>query len=201
MLYLRDASDEPSADTSRLDLDRFLAAADAGDAEALADASGPMLDVGCGPGRVVHAAIMAGHLALGIDVSRTAVDIAQEHGLPVLRRSVFHDLPAEGTWGTALLIDGNIGIGGDPEALLARCAELVRPDGGRVLVETHPDPSRDRAFDGIVVDDLRRESLPFPWAEVGAIALRGHARRAGWHLVREWVTHGRAFAEYVRGES
>ncbi|MEO6117356.1 MAG: SAM-dependent methyltransferase, partial [Pseudolysinimonas sp.] len=120
-------------------------------------------------------------------------------GLPVLRRSVFHDLPAEGTWGTALLIDGNIGIGGDPESLLARCAQLVRSDGGRVLVETHPDPSRDRAFDGIVVDDLRRESMPFPWAEVGAIPLRDHAHRAGWRLVREWMTHERAFAEYARG--
>ena len=100
-----------------------------------------MLDIGCGPGRFVHAAIMAGHLTLGIDISATAVRIAQEHGLPVLRRSVFQDLPGEGTWGTALLIDGNIGIGGDPAALLRRCAELVRDDDGRVLVETHPEPT------------------------------------------------------------
>jgi SAM-dependent methyltransferase len=205
-LYLRDAGAEPSAETAagpsddpaRLDVERFLAAADTDDAETVSGSTGPVLDIGCGPGRLVHAAIMAGHLALGIDISRTAVAIAQEHGLPVLRRSVFDDLPAEGTWGTALLIDGNIGIGGDPTALLARCAELVRPGDGRVRVETHPDRSRDRRFQGIVVDEHRRASLPFPWAEVGAAALRRHAHRTGWALTREWTARGRTFAEFVR---
>ena len=205
-LYLREAdaesgdeaAAEPADERERLDVERFLAAADADDADAVHGTTGPVLDIGCGPGRLVHAAIMAGHLALGIDVSRTAVAIAQEHGLPVLRRSVFHDLPAEGTWGTALLIDGNIGIGGDPEALLARCAELVRPTDGRVRIETHPDRRRDRRFRGIVVDEHRRASLPFPWAEVGAAALRHHARRTGWALSREWTARGRTFAEFVR---
>jgi SAM-dependent methyltransferase len=197
-LYLREADDASFASTARLEIERFLGAADADDAELLSGAVGPVLDVGCGPGRLVHAAIMAGHLALGIDISPTAVAIAQEHGLPVLRRSIFDGLPAEGTWGTALLVDGNIGIGGNPEALLARCAELVDSEGGRVLVETHAEPTRDRAFDGVVVDDLSRESLPFPWAEVGAAALRHHARRTGWHLSREWTSRGRAFAEYER---
>ncbi|MDP9442781.1 MAG: hypothetical protein M3P34_11540, partial [Actinomycetota bacterium] len=48
--------------------------------------------------------------------------------------SVFGALPGEGRWATALLIDGNIGIGGDPVALLRRVAELLRP-AGVVLVE------------------------------------------------------------------
>ncbi len=199
-LYLREA-DEPFAESARLDVERFLAAADADDAEAVSGTTGPVLDIGCGPGRLVHAAIMAGHIALGIDISQTAVEIAQEHGLPVLRRSIFHDLPAEGTWGTALLIDGNIGIGGDPDALLARCAELVRPEGGRVRVEAHPDPLRDRSFQGVIVDEFRRESSPFPWAEVGAAALRHHARRTGWALSREWTARGRTFAEFMRAGS
>ncbi len=164
----------------------------------LAEARGPVLDIGCGPGRFVHAAIMAGHMTLGIDISSTAVRIAQDHGLPVLCRSVFQDLPGEGTWGSALLIDGNIGIGGDPTALLVRCADLVRADDGRVLVETHPESDRDRIFAGTLVDDLQGESLPFPWAEVGAVALRGYASDAGLALSREWASHGRSFAEYAR---
>ena len=49
-------------------------------------------------------------------------------GGPALRRSVFDPLPGEGRWGTALLLDGNIGIGGDPRALLAPdWRELRRP--------------------------------------------------------------------------
>jgi SAM-dependent methyltransferase len=194
-LYLRDAV---SPQEVRLDVERFLAGADASDAAALAAATGPVLDIGCGPGRFVHAAIMAGHLTLGIDISETAVRIAQEHGLPVLCRSVFQELPGEGTWGTALLIDGNIGIGGDPVTLLRRCAELIRDGDGRILVETHPDPERDRVFVGVLVDDLDHESPPFPWAEVGVRALHGHAAAAGLVAVREWSAQGRSFAEYAR---
>ena len=191
-------SGDPSPEAARLEIERFLAGADAGDAAALATATGPVLDIGCGPGRFVHAAIMAGHLTLGIDISETAVQIAQEHGLPVLRRSVFQDLPGEGTWGTALLIDGNIGIGGDPAALLRRCGELIREGDGRVMVETHPSPEHDRVFVGVLVDDLDRESLPFPWAEVGAWALRRYAADAGLVETRLWSAHGRSFAEYAR---
>jgi len=197
--YLRDAThDGEQPAPGRLEVEKFLAPADAGDVAVLSEARGPVIDIGCGPGRFVHAAIMAGHLTLGIDISSTAVRIAQEHGLPVLRRSVFQDLPGEGTWGTALLIDGNIGIGGDPAALLRRCAELVRQDDGRVLVETHPEPHRDRVFAGLLVDNLDRESLPFPWAEVGSRALQRYADGAGLTLCREWTSHDRAFAEYER---
>ena len=196
-VYLRGAEDS-SPDAARLDIERFLADVDESDAAALAAATGPVLDIGCGPGRFVHAAIMAGHLALGIDISATAVQIAQEHGLPVLCRSVFQALPGEGTWGTALLIDGNIGIGGDPPALLRRCGELVRDVDGRVMVEAHPDPARDEVFAGVLVDDLGRRSLPFPWAEVGVRVLRRHAAEAGLVETRVWTVHDRTFAEYAR---
>lgn len=199
-LYLRDAvlREAVRFETARFEIERFLAGADASDASALASATGPVLDIGCGPGRFVHAAIMAGHLTLGIDISETAVRIAQEHGLPVLRRSVFQELPGEGTWGTALLIDGNIGIGGDPVILLRRCAELIRDGDGRILVETHPDSRRDRVFVGVLIDDLDHESPPFPWAEVGARALHGYASAAGLVVCREWSAHDRSFAEYAR---
>lgn len=139
-----------------------------------AAATGPVLDIGCGRGRFVHAAIMGGHLTLGIDVSESAVRIAQEHGLPVLCRSVFQELPGEGTWGTALLLDGNIGIGGDPVALLRRCAELVRDDDGRILVEA---PRGGRATAG---------------------TLHRYAAAAGLVACRVWSTRGRSFAEYAR---
>jgi len=181
----------------RLEVERFRAAADAVDAAIVRAVPGPLLDVGCGPGRLVHAAIMAGQLALGIDVSDAAVRIAQDRGLPVLCRSIFDDLPGAGTWGAALLIDGNIGIGGDPRALLARCAEMLRADG-RVLVEAHTDPQRDRIFEGVLIDDLDRTSLPFPWAEVGLVSLRSYAIDAGLRAVREWTHAGRVFAEYAK---
>lgn len=182
----------------RIDVGRFLAAADAADGEAIRAADGTVLDVGCGPGRMLRAAAVRGHPVLGIDISAAAVRVARRQGLPVLHRSVFEHLPGLGRWGTAILMDGNIGIGGDPVALLRRCQALVHPRGGRVLVETSTDPVHDRVFQSLVVDDVGRRSLPFAWAEVGTVALRRHAAAAGLVPQREWAAGGRTFAAYTR---
>lgn len=48
--------------------------------------------------------------AVGLDVTPGMVRLARTRGAPVLRGSVFEDLT--GGWGTVLLLDGNIGIGG-----------------------------------------------------------------------------------------
>ena len=46
-------------------------------------------------------------------------------------------MPGAGRYAGALLLDGNIGIGGDPVALLRRVARLLAP-GGAVVVEVEP---------------------------------------------------------------
>ena len=86
---------------------------DAADLTTLIGLAGPVLDIGCGPGRMVRAALDAGLAALGVDVSAAAVAHCRDAGLPVLHRSVFDRMPHEGRWWGALLLDGNIGIGGD----------------------------------------------------------------------------------------
>lgn len=200
-LVLAEASarvDSPAA--SPVDIARFLRQADAADLDVIDHATGAVLDIGCGPGRMVKAAILAGHLALGVDVSRAAVELARRKGLPVLQHSVFDTLPTEGAWGTALLLDGNIGIGGDPIALLERCSSLIAEDSS-ILVEAHSQPERDRLFDAVVLDASGRRSLPFPWAEVGITALRRYAGLVGLRMGREWTNDGRTFAECTRTRS
>ena len=131
----------------------WLAGVDASDRALLAHCQGPTLDIGCGPGRMTEALALAGHLVLGIDVVPEAVRQTRTRGVPALQRSVFDSVPGEGRWGTALLADGNIGIGGDPVALLERARDLLAADG-RVVVDVarpghrrgHPPrPARDRA--------------------------------------------------------
>src|SRR4051812_13782284 len=123
-----------------LPVDAWLGAAGAVDERVLDCARGPVLDVGCGPGRHVHALARRGVLAVGIDISPVAAALARRRGATVLETSIFDRIPGAGSWRTALLLDGNIGIGGHPDALLARLASLVAR-GGTVLVELDPPGS------------------------------------------------------------
>jgi SAM-dependent methyltransferase len=134
--------------------------------------------------------------ALGVDVSPVAVEIVRSAGLPVHLGSIFETIPHEGTWSTALLLDGNIGIGGDPRALLARCREVLRPNGD-IIVETHPDASRDRAYEGSLVGHDGHVSDLFPWAEVGRAALAAHAADAGLRVAQGWGGDGRFFSRLL----
>ena len=156
----------------------------------LARCEAPVLDVGCGPGRLVGALNARGVPALGIDVSPRAVEQTRRRGAMALRRAVEQPVPAEGRWGTVLLADGNIGIGGDPAALLRRCRLLVGPRG-LVLVETDADPDADdtepltlRSADGHV-------SHPMPWARVGVRTMAVLAPTCGFTVLEQWQLKGR----------
>ncbi|MEV6651616.1 class I SAM-dependent methyltransferase [Streptomyces sp. NPDC051219] len=179
-----------------LEIERWCAAADHADLTALKRCRGAVLDIGCGPGRLVTALAELGSPVLGIDVSPAAVARTVRAGGSALRRSVFDRLPREGSWGTALLIDGNIGIGGDPSALLNRLTRLVGRDG-TVLAETAPLDIDERVL--VRVDDGRGAlGSVFPWARIGAAALRRHAEAAGWTRTEQWTVSGRSFVTLRR---
>ena len=109
-----------------LPLDRYVGPADATDQRLLRDLRGPVLDVGCGPGRHLHALAARGVFALGVDLSPAAVELATGRGARAVVASIFDELPGSGRWRSALLLDGNIGIGGAPARLLARIGMLLR---------------------------------------------------------------------------
>ncbi|MBX0299740.1 class I SAM-dependent methyltransferase [Cryobacterium sp. 1639] len=196
VLYLtHGTTHQPAA--APMDTGRWSADADATDLELLADALGPVLDIGCGPGRMIRAAMDLGLSAAGVDVSPAAVRIATAAGLTVFNQSVFETVPLEGGWGTALLLDGNIGIGGDPGALLERCAQLLSADGA-VIVEVSQDAEKDHAYEGTIEDAQGRRSDVFPWAEIGIVALRERAELCGLRVAQDWSRDGRWFARLVR---
>ncbi|WP_405959874.1 class I SAM-dependent methyltransferase [Streptomyces sp. NBC_00024] len=179
-----------------LDVERWCAPPDAADVGVLSRCIGPVLDVGCGPGRLVAALAARGVPALGADVSPAAVARTRRHGGAAVRRSVFDRLPGEGGWGTALLMDGNVGIGGDPSALLTRLRELVAP-GGCLLAEAAPHDVDER-LTVRVEDGQGRHGRPFPWARIGTTALLYAADATGWVLTGRWTAAGRPFLELHR---
>ncbi|MDX2618118.1 MULTISPECIES: class I SAM-dependent methyltransferase [Streptomyces] len=184
-----------------LDVERWCADADAADLSALRRCVGPVIDIGCGPGRLVAALAARGHRALGIDVSEAAVGRTRRTGGAALRRSVFEPLPDEGRWGTGLLVDGNIGIGGDPRALLRRVATVLAP-GGLLITEAAPHDVDERVR--VRLDDGREQpgTAPhFPWARVGEAALLVHARSEGWEPVGQWEADGRPFVALRRART
>lgn len=197
-LYLRRMTPptEVVAELLPLDVERFCAAPDAADTAVLHRCTGPVLDVGCGPGRLVAALAARGVPVLGVDISPAAVARTRRRGGTALQRSVFDRLPREGRWGTALLMDGNVGIGGDPAALLAHLRQLLRP-GGRLLAEVAPQDVDERLT--VRVEDAHgRHGRPFPWARLGATALLHAADATAWILTGRWTTGNRTFLELHR---
>jgi SAM-dependent methyltransferase len=176
----------------QLDGSRWVEPATAVDDRLLELVDGPVLDVGCGPGRHVLALAHRGVVTLGIDVSPPALALARRGGAPVLERSIFERIPATGRWGTALLLDGNLGIGGCPGTLLRRVRELLRR-GGRMLVEL-AGPGEGPAVERVRFEADGMAGPWFSWAHVDADALHRVAGTAGLSVIRQWCDDGRWFA-------
>jgi glycosyltransferase A (GT-A) superfamily protein (DUF2064 family) len=174
-----------------MDVDRWSAVADVADEMVVARCEPPVLDLGCGPGRMLVALQRSGRTALGIDSSAAAVRASTLRGGLAIRRRIEEPIPAEGRWGTALLVDGNVGIGGDVTAVLRRCRELVRP-GGLVICEADAQHDRDDR-DQLVLSGGGVRSLPLPWARIGSSALARVAATLGLFVCEEWSVEDRVF--------
>lgn len=182
-----------------LALDRWCADASDTDRALTAGLHEPTLDVGCGPGRLVRLLAEQGTAVLGVDVSPAALSRARARGATVLQRSVWSPLPGEGRWMNVLLIDGNIGIGGDPLRLLLRISQLLAPTGS-AIIEVDP-PGTGLRREAVRLDHHGQFSEWFPWAWVGADAVTELAHATGLtfkdrvHLDDRWFVHLKPTAE------
>jgi SAM-dependent methyltransferase len=168
----------PDGRVEHLDVGQWAGRSDLIDRELFTDlCTGPTLDLGCGPGRLLGDLLDRGVPALGIDVSAEAIRRSRRRGALALQLDVFDDVPGAGRWQHAMLADGNIGIGGDPVRLLQRVRQLLAPRG-TVFVEVAPLGS------GLVREERRLHvagalSPSFPWAVVGLDSIGEVARDAG----------------------
>lgn len=177
-------------------IDHWLAPASRVDERLLTRARGPVLDVGCGPGRHLVALARRGVTALGLDLSHAAVDLARARGADVLHGSIFGAVPGAGEWGSALLLDGSLGIGGAPVTLLRRVRQVLHRTG-RVLVELDA-PGTPSGHLHVRIEAQGAVSEWFPWARVAADAIEGVARGALLAVSEAWSDGGRHFAVLTR---
>ncbi|WP_249012442.1 bifunctional 2-polyprenyl-6-hydroxyphenol methylase/3-demethylubiquinol 3-O-methyltransferase UbiG [Conexibacter sp. DBS9H8] len=175
---------------------RYLAAADTAERRLLAGVRGPVLDVGCGPGRHLRALADVGVPGLGVDLSPVAVALARARGVEAAVADIFGEIPHAGVWATALVLDGSIGIGGDPQRLLRRLAELLAGDG-EVLIELDPRPVRSTATRARIEADGRTSGW-FAWAQVSEGHITDLAGAAGFSVERSWRCGERCFASLRR---
>jgi SAM-dependent methyltransferase len=174
-----------------LDLDRYLGPADESDVRVLDGLNGPVLDVGCGPGRHLHALAARGVFALGVDLSTVAVELAVGGGGRAMVGDIFGDVPGGGTWRSALLLDGNIGIGGRPVRLLERVRNLL-DERGVLVVELDP-PGTPTGATQARLETREHVSAWFRWARVAADDIATLARAAGLVAGAPWSVAGRWF--------
>lgn len=170
---------------------------DDADRSLLARCDGPTLDVGCGLGRFAAALAARGIPALGIDVAPAAVAMTRRLGGIALCRDVFDRVPAEGRWRVLLLADGNVGIGGDPVALLRRADSLISATG-HLLVEVDGPGAPTGQTKLRIAGASGAVSEAFGWARVGVDGLPEVAMRAGLSVTDVWPVGGRYFAALER---
>ena len=173
---------------------RWAAPADAVDETVLSRATGSVLDVGCGPGRLTAALHARGVDVLGLELVADIPVLARAAGAPLVLGDVFGPVPRAGQWQTVLLADGNIGIGGDPVRMLRRVRGLLAP-AGRTLVELHPEPAPP--VGPVRLETLGTTSAWFSWALVGTAGLPAAASAAGLRVDETWSAGGRQFTALV----
>ena len=162
----------------------------------LALCRGRTIDLACGPGRLVEELRRRGVSAMGVDTSPAAVALVRERGAKAELADIFETVPHEGQWDTVLLVDGNIGIGGDPGRVISRAHDIAC-ESGTVHVEV------DSPGTGFVAECLRIESDEtagpwYDWARIDADTLAPLAAARGLVPVGVTSIASRHFAHFVK---
>ena len=160
-----------------LEIQRFRDAPSRSERRFFQRLTGPILDIGCGPGRAAAYLRQRGVPALGLDANAGLVALARSNGALCVHQNTFDPVPFEGRWQQVLLLDGNIGIGGDPAKLLERLRHILIP-GGQALIEVERSGTSRQM---IVREHVSgRIGEPFAWATLTMSGLDELIAGTGW---------------------
>lgn len=117
-----------------------------------------LLDIGCGRGGFVEAAVSSGWNALGIELSETAVKLAASLGLPVQLKDLF-DPSIRAGWNVIVMTEVIEHLP-NPGDFISRAEKLLAP-GGLLYLTTPCWDSVERRFLGARWDVIHREHLSY----------------------------------------
>ena len=127
--------------------------------QAIGDATGSVLDVGCGAGRHCLYLQAKGHPVLGADISPLAIETCEKRGLKNTFVAPVTQLSAQvGTFDTILMMGHNFGLVGSyrrAKWLLGRFAAMTT-ETGKIIAETH-DPYQTEEPCHLVYHQFNRE--------------------------------------------
>src|SRR5436190_16875600 len=145
----------------------------------------PVLDLGCGAGRVALYLQALGFRVTAVDNSAGAVEVCRRRGVVDARLGDLNGPPHDQRWGAVLLLCGNLGLGGSwsgNRALLRRLSEVTAP--GAVLV----GDSVDFHGKGDVRLRIRYADAVTPWwpqRNVKALEIPALVEGTGWRIERQ----------------
>ena len=146
---------------------------------------GPVLDLGCGAGRVALYLQALGLRVTAVDNSAGAVEVCRRRGVVDVRLGDLNNPPHDQRWGAVLLLCGNLGLGGSwsgNRALLRRLSEVTAP--GAVLV----GDSVNFHGKGDVRLRIRYADAVTPWwpqRNVKALEIPALVEGTGWRIERQ----------------
>lgn len=143
-----------------------------------------VLDAGCGNGEPVldRLADVATERAVGLDVSRSQVELADEAvpAVSIVQGDLRHLPFPDGSFDAVVAVDAIIHVPlPDHEAVVAEFARVLRPGGRLLLSEGARELER-------TATDWLDAGVEMRWHMAGPAATREHLHTAGFEVVEEW---------------
>ena len=200
------------------DAGRYLAEPVGHDLEALQRATGRVLDIGCGPGRIALHFQKQGHDVVGVDVSPLAIEVCRRRGVADARLLSIDQIDRTlGEFDTIVMMGNNFGLFGNPakaQRLLRRFARLTSA-GARIIAQTldpyattdethlryHEQNRRVGRMGGQIRMRIRYKTHKTPWFDyllVSEAELPDVLNGSGWRVAEVLRTDSAAYTMILR---
>jgi SAM-dependent methyltransferase len=198
--------------------ERYFGEPEGHDLDALRHATGRVLDIGCGPGRVALYCQKQGHAVVAVDVSPLAIEVCRRRGVANARLLSIDRIDRSlGEFDTIVMMGNNFGLFGNPgkaHRLLRRFARLTSAQA-RIIAQTldpyattdeshlryHEQNRRGGRMGGQIRMRIRYKTYKTPWFDyllVSEAELQEVLNGSDWRVAEVLRTESAAYTMILR---